>query len=137
MVNLRALLTDEYAIRRGRNPRYSLRAFARSLRTHHTTLSQVLSGRRRLTARAIRRLGAALHLPEGLIDGGVWPAPAGERPFVQFFVQVPNVEESVRRATDLGATILVPLSVLPDGDVMAVLKDPIGLPFVLCTLKNG
>lgn len=67
------------------------------------------------------------------IDGGVWPAPRTERPFVQLFIAVPNVEEHVAHATRLGATVLVPPSALPDGDVMAVLLDPIGLPFALCT----
>src|SRR5688500_4368981 len=73
----------------------------------------------------------------GGIDGGVWPGPAQERPFVQLFVAVPNVEEHVERATRLGAQVLVPPSALPDGDVMAVLMDPIGLPFVVCALRDG
>jgi uncharacterized protein len=72
----------------------------------------------------------------GGVDGGVWPGPHGERPFVQLFIAVPDVEEHVARATKLGATVLVPPSALPDGDVMAVLLDPIGLPFALCT-NNG
>jgi predicted enzyme related to lactoylglutathione lyase len=39
------------------------------------------------------------------------------------------------RATELGANVLVPESVLPDGDSMAVLQDPSGLSFAVCTLK--
>ena len=71
----------------------------------------------------------------GGIDGGVWPSPPGERPFAQLFVAVPNVEAHVARATSLGAKVLVPPSALPDGDVMAVLLDPVGLPFAICTLR--
>ena len=65
-MDLRALLGAELRRRRERNPRYSLRAFARTLGTHHSTLSQLLAHRRRLTPRAIRRLGgrAALAPPQ-------------------------------------------------------------------------
>lgn len=59
-VHLTARLAAEYRRRRGINPRYSLRAFARALGTHHSTLSQILQGRRRLTSRAVRRLGPRL-----------------------------------------------------------------------------
>jgi uncharacterized protein len=72
---------------------------------------------------------------DGGIDGGVWPSPQGERPFAQLFVAVPNVEAHVARATSLGAKVLVPPSALPDGDVMAVLLDPVGLPFGICSLR--
>ena len=66
------------------------------------------------------------------VDGGIWPAPQSDRPFVQLFVEVKNVEESVREAGKLGATVLIPRSALPDGDVMAVLQDPTGLSFGIC-----
>jgi predicted enzyme related to lactoylglutathione lyase len=70
------------------------------------------------------------------IDGGVWPGPPDERPFAQLFIAVSNVEEHVKRATSLGAKVLVPPSALPDGDVMAVLLDPLGLSFAIC-LRRG
>ena len=44
------------------NPRYSLRAFARSLAIAHSTLSQILRGKRRLTGRNVRALGRKLRL---------------------------------------------------------------------------
>ena len=74
---------------------------------------------------------------ESGIKGGVWPAPAGERSFAQLFVSVPDVEEYVERAVNLGARVLVPTASLPDGDVMAVLVDPIGLPFGIWTARAG
>ena len=72
----------------------------------------------------------------GGIDGGIWPGPPEERPFAQLFVDVPNIEEYVQRATKLGARVVVPPSALPDGDRMAVLTDPIGLPFAICTIRD-
>ena len=64
-------------------------------------------------------------------NGGVWPAPEGERPFIQLFIEVADVDEYVRKAEALGATVVIPKSVLPDGDTMAVLQDPTGLSFGL------
>ena len=67
------------------------------------------------------------------IDGGVWPAPPQATPFVQLFVEVADVEAVVAQASELGATVIVPRSVLPDSDVMAVLRDPSGLTFGVMT----
>jgi predicted enzyme related to lactoylglutathione lyase len=67
----------------------------------------------------------------GGLPGGVWPAPPGASTFVQLFVGVADVERSVAKAVELGATVLVPPTTLPDGDTMAVLSDPSGLPLGL------
>jgi transcriptional regulator with XRE-family HTH domain len=48
-------LHHEFELRRERNSRYSLRAFAAFLRTDHSTLSQILRGARRVPA---NRIGA-------------------------------------------------------------------------------
>jgi len=61
-MDMRSLLQLEFDRRRTKNPRYSLRAFAYALGTHHSTLSQMLRARRRLTARTIRRFGQRLGL---------------------------------------------------------------------------
>ena len=61
--DLRDVLRAEFARRRARNPRFSLRAYARALGTHHGTLSQLLGGRRRLTPTSAARLCARLGLP--------------------------------------------------------------------------
>jgi transcriptional regulator with XRE-family HTH domain len=58
-------LQDELARRRGRNRRYSIRAFAQALGTDHSSLSQVLRGRRRLTDAAAGRYARALGLDDG------------------------------------------------------------------------
>src|SRR5688572_7866543 len=50
------------------------------------------------------------------IHGGIWPAPPEAQAFVQLFMQVDDVDDAIRRATELGATVVVPRSPLPDGD---------------------
>ena len=66
---------------------------------------------------------------EGGINGGVWPSPPDGHTFVQLFVGVTDVQDAVTRAEKLGASVVVPPTTLPDGDTMAVLKDPSGLTF--------
>ena len=61
-VTFRILLQTELDRRRSANRRYSLRAFARSLSIDHSALSQILRGKRRLTARNVRALGGKLAL---------------------------------------------------------------------------
>jgi transcriptional regulator with XRE-family HTH domain len=56
------LLKTEFERRRSANSRYSLRSFARDLSIDHSTLSQILRGRRRLTGRSVRALGRRLRL---------------------------------------------------------------------------
>ena len=56
-MTFRSLVERELLIRRTRNPRYSLRAFALALGADHSTLSQIIRGRRRATTRVIRSLG--------------------------------------------------------------------------------
>jgi uncharacterized protein len=74
----------------------------------------------------------------GGIDGGVWPGPPQlERPFVQLFVEVDDLDAAIADAVKLGATVIVPKSVLPDGDAMAVLHDPAGLSFAVCTARRS
>jgi uncharacterized protein len=67
----------------------------------------------------------------GGIGGGIWPAPPEAQTFVQLFIEVDSVDDALRRAQDLGASIIVPASALPDGDTLAILRDPAGLTFGL------
>jgi plasmid maintenance system antidote protein VapI len=59
-IRLRTILAAEFARRRTRNPRYSLRAFARSVEVEHSTLSQLLRGERAVTWKSIERLARSL-----------------------------------------------------------------------------
>lgn len=65
------------------------------------------------------------------IQGGIWPAPPQAPNFVQLFIGVGDVKASVAQAQSLGAKVLIPDTVLPDGDEMAVLLDPQGMSFAV------
>ena len=69
------------------------------------------------------------------IDGGVWPAPPEAHDFVQLFIEVEDIDAAIAKATSLGGSVLVPKSALPDGDTMAILRDPRGLSFGLMARK--
>jgi len=64
----RLFLQAELGRRCARNPQYSLRAFAKYLAIDHATISQLLRGKRPLTARTIARLGIRLGLDRPAID---------------------------------------------------------------------
>jgi plasmid maintenance system antidote protein VapI len=51
-----------------RNPRYSLRAFARQLAIDHSTLSQLLRGTRAISASTIVRIGTRLGMDRHVIE---------------------------------------------------------------------
>src|ERR1700684_476616 len=65
------------------------------------------------------------------IQGGIWPAPPQAPNFVQLFVGVDDVKSFVKKAEGLGARVLIPPTTLPEGDEMAVLHDPAGMPFAV------
>src|SRR5215210_6050551 len=67
-MELRGILSAELKRRQQRNPRYSMRAFARLLATHHSTLARILNTDRRVTRRSIEALGSRLKLTSEEID---------------------------------------------------------------------
>jgi len=67
----------------------------------------------------------------GGIAGGVWPAPPEAPSFVQLMIQVDDIDAHLEKATSLGAKVIVPKSILPDGDSLAILADPAGITFGL------
>jgi len=64
--SFRELLTCELAQRQAKNPSYSLRAFARSIGVNHSTLSQIIRGKRPLTKRNIQKICIGLGYSEQL-----------------------------------------------------------------------
>jgi uncharacterized protein len=72
----------------------------------------------------------------GGIAGGIWPAPPGAPSLTQLFIAVDDIERVVQDAQQLGARLLIPISTLPEGDRMAVLHDPDGMPFAVMA-KNA
>jgi len=65
------------------------------------------------------------------INGGIWPAPPEAHGFVQLFIEVDDMAKYVQKASAAGAKVLIPPQKLPDGDEMAILHDPEGIPFGL------
>lgn len=69
---LRTFLGEQLAIRCQRNPRYSLRAFARDLQLAPSTLSEVINGKTRLTRKSMggicTKLGCSPEEKEHLYD---------------------------------------------------------------------
>jgi predicted enzyme related to lactoylglutathione lyase len=63
------------------------------------------------------------------IQGGIWPAPPQAPNFVQLFVAVEDVRASMRRAEELGAKPIIPVTALPDGGELGVMRDPQGMSF--------
>ena len=57
---LRRILQDELERRQGMNARYSLRAFARSVQLEHSTVSQLLHGKRAMTWRSIQTIAGRM-----------------------------------------------------------------------------
>jgi predicted enzyme related to lactoylglutathione lyase/plasmid maintenance system antidote protein VapI len=74
-----------------------------------------------------RRIDTGL---EGM-KGGIWPAPPEGHSLVQLFIQVQDAKAAVARAESHGARVLMPPQGLPEGDTLAILLDPEGLPFGL------
>jgi uncharacterized protein len=68
--------------------------------------------------------------PEGM-KGGIWPAPPEGHSLVQLFVQVTDAQAVASRAQSLGARVIMPPQGLPEGETLAILLDPEGLPFGL------
>src|SRR5262245_20010758 len=75
--DVRRRLAAELARRCAENPQYSLRAFALQLGLDHGTLGQMLRGRRAITARTVRELGARLRWPADDIERFAAAADAG------------------------------------------------------------
>jgi transcriptional regulator with XRE-family HTH domain len=59
-MSVSTLLQDEFERRRARNARYSLRAFARGLDIDHSTLSQMMRGKRTIPDRTLEKLAKQL-----------------------------------------------------------------------------
>ena len=65
------------------------------------------------------------------IQGGIWPSPPEGHSFVQLYIEVDDVAGSVEKATGMGASIIVAPQKLPDGDELAIVLDPEGIPFAV------
>jgi len=78
--------------------------------------------------------GSVMFIPAGI--GGPEPGPgghmrAGEQSAVILYVQVRDLEASLRQAVDLGGSVLAEPLDLPSGPTIASIADPEGNPFGL------
>jgi predicted enzyme related to lactoylglutathione lyase len=64
------------------------------------------------------------------INGGIWPIQPGTEghAMVQLFIEVDDVASYVEKVKDAGGNVVMPPQKLPDGDEMAIIIDPEGLP---------
>jgi predicted enzyme related to lactoylglutathione lyase len=73
----------------------------------------------------------------GAVDGGIWPAPPGAPEAVQIYVDVPDIDEALAKAVELGGSVIMPKQVLPDGDALAHALDPLGRSFGLMARRDA
>ena len=84
-------------------------------------------------------LGYRMADPESArgIPGGFWPAPPEASAFVQLFMEVSDIAETVKRVTAHGGSVLIPPQSLPSGEQMAILRDPMGVTFGVTMPANA
>ena len=61
------------------------------------------------------------------VPGGIWPCPPQGQALVQLFVEVDDVAAAAQKAAKLGAAVVMPKQILPDGDEMAIIHDGFGI----------
>jgi len=60
------------------------------------------------------------------IPGGIGPALEGGAGGVTFYVECPDIEQSLKTATKLGAKVVMPAKKMPGGPTLALFDDPEG-----------
>ncbi len=102
---LRHRLERELAQRCSRNPRYSIRAFARWLQVDHSTIARILRGARPVTAATLARFEAKL-AAAGLADRSPAEVPLATADAILGLVDRPGFRPDSRRlARTLGVTV--------------------------------
>ena len=71
---------------------------------------------------------------EGGIGGGVAQSDA---PMVTFYIQVPNVDEALKKAEGLGAKIVMPADDVPGGPRIGMFADLDGNTIGVMTMQMG
>jgi uncharacterized protein len=66
--------------------------------------------------------------PRGVL-GGFWPAPPEAAAFVQLFIEVKDIASIIKKVTQQGGEVIIPPQILPNGEQMAILRDPVGISF--------
>jgi len=55
---------------------------------------------------------------------------------VQLFIEVSDIQETIGRVTANGGTVLIPPQTLPQGEQIAIMRDPMGISFGLIVPAN-
>ena len=63
---------------------------------------------------------------EGGIGGGIGQVDGGEGSWVTFYVAVPDLQASLDKAIELGGSIVMPVTEIPDIVTIAIFADPEG-----------
>lgn len=61
------------------------------------------------------------------LEGGIWPCPPEGHAMVVLYVAVDDLAAQIEKACQLGGGVIIPPQTLPEGDEMAVIRDPEGL----------
>jgi predicted enzyme related to lactoylglutathione lyase len=60
------------------------------------------------------------------IPGGMFADASGAGDYVTVYVEVDDLQASLGKAEELGATVVQPLTMVPDGPTIAMVTDPEG-----------
>jgi uncharacterized protein len=60
------------------------------------------------------------------INGGIGPAPEGRPGYLTLYVEVPNLEDHLKKVGSLGGKTLMPPMQIPNGPRIAMFADPEG-----------
>jgi hypothetical protein len=102
-MRLREHLERELQRRRHKNPRYSMRSFARYLGLHHSSLSRLIAARSAASETTVRQVGQRLGLSE--VDISVLAAAEVEHNVLRAIARPGFHPTSRHLATITGATI--------------------------------
>lgn len=115
--DFKQFLHEVYDLRLARNQNYSLRAFSRSLGMEASTVSQIMRGKRKLTAKTIKKVGEKLSLAPDQIQAFQDPCVETTKDASSSFASLPFKElegDSFRVVSDWYHFALLELMAIKD-----------------------
>jgi predicted enzyme related to lactoylglutathione lyase len=74
----------------------------------------------------VNAAGNGTEVGKGSIGGGVGSAPEGAPGYVTFYVQVPDLEATLKKVASMGGKTIVPPTEIPNMVTFAMFQDPEG-----------